>query len=217
MKRLLLLTVILIAATSIASAATACVSGTLASLISDGSCQSQGLIFSGFTLSGTSLSSSSIVATLQAYQTGDGTYADNWTFTRNGGPFSSSFTLSYTVQVASGNSLGVNKIYQTQDQFKGGSIPGSTNLVTATDTETVGAITENTVSLDALSDAGETKSTPEYSLDSFSTSTFVHIPGKSVLYYSQTFYSNAPEPVTFLLIGSGLIGLTFLHRKIRKS
>ena len=107
MKRLLLLTLVLMVATTVASAASMCTSDTLANLILEGSCESQGMLFTftagSFSSTG-GLLASDVNASLQASHPGS-LYANKWIFSTptNGDTFVAGFTLSYTVSIVQGN------------------------------------------------------------------------------------------------------------------
>jgi len=214
MKRLLVLTVILVAAASVASATPCLGSTTLAALIAEGSCTSQGVTFSHFTYSGGgSITSNLVIATL----VNSSGYSDGWSFGPAHG-WTTSFTLGFTVSVTPGNSEGVGQITQTADQMFAG-LTGSTNLDTASDTESLG-VTPNPLIMGAAGNGpGENTQSNPYSLTQVVTASSVHVvPGHNVSHYQQLFYSEAlPEPVTFVLIGSGLIGLAFLRRRFVKN
>ena len=229
MKRLLLLTVILVAATTVLSAAPIqCSSAaTLADLISynvAGGCVSQDKIFSGFAYTGGgSISDNLITVHLVAILgTND---VHGWSFNpANNLSWTTGFTLSYTISVAPGNT-GLS-IFESADQIN---TTVRANRVVVTDIQTgigLGDTDPGTLTTTGLSNATTTASTTvPYSDASIHTvSTFSFGPSGSapragaLLSYEQDWYeqSSAPEPVTFVLIGSGLIGLTFLRRRLHK-
>jgi len=226
MKRLLLLSTILMAAAAVLSATPLpCVaSTTLGALIATngaGGCTSQGLIFSNFayTQGTSSVTAAKVLATLVIDDT-PGQTGDGWTFGPSSGWGSSTsvtFGLSFTVTVNPVQHSGVTSMNQTVDQIFAGAAR-STNNVTATDTESAG-ITPHPVSLSATTGAGMFGQTDMYTLNTVSTSTNFSVASlKDLNQYRQVFYSTSvPEPVTFLLIGSGLIGLAFLRRRSQKS
>jgi len=217
MKRLLLLTVVLIAAASIVSATPCTGATTIAALIATngtGGCTSQGVTFSNFSYTGT-MASNLVLATLVSSSTG-GQYSDGWSFGPAHG-WTTSFTLGFTVSVTPGNPEGVGQITQTADQIFAG-LTGPTNHDAASDIETGGAITPNPLTMIATTGGGESVQTNPYFLTTVTTaSNITVVPGHNLSNYEQAFYSAAiPEPVTFVLIGSGLIGLTFLRRRLHK-
>ncbi len=231
MKRLLLLSAILMVAAAVASAAPiqCFTANTLQDLVADGSCASQGLIFSGFSFTSLGSGSSHLLASQVAVSltqvTPPGPFGDNWVFsvvpyfvgTNRVTTFMAGFDLSYTVSVASPNPAGVVSLIQSTDLLNTGS---TANLDIATDTQT--SLTPAqiiTLITKGCATCGEASSSL-YALTSFKTSTVVTIPtvgGRPVSTFEQDFASTVPEPVTFLLIGSGLIGLAFLRRRSPKS
>jgi hypothetical protein len=212
MKRLLLLTLTLLVAVSVGSAAPLCTTTSLDVLIGYGSvgCTSQGLTFSNFAISdGNSFLNSSVQAQLQAYSSG-GQFFDNWIFSKTG-TFTTGFTLSYTVTVTPGNALSIVQLVQTKDQINTGFTP---NGITASDLEP--GVTPFPIMLKGTSPAEETFQSNPYGLGSLTTTTTITVPAGNVLSYEQDFTSESPEPVSFILIGSGLIGLAFLRRRMHK-
>ena len=214
MKKLLLLTVILMAVSAVVSASPLpCLgSTTLADLMTAGSCTSQGVTFSNFTYTG-SVATSAVLATLVS-SAGGTTYADGWSFGPAHG-WTTGFTLGFTVSVTPTNALGVTAITNTVDQIFAG-IVGPTNLIAASDMETA-AVSPNPLTMAATTVGGETAQSNPYALALVDTSTIVNVPGGNLSNYEQVFYSTSiPEPVTFVLIGSSLVGLAFLRRRLHK-
>ena len=229
MKRLLLLTAILVAATTVLSAdpiqcSTAATLADLVTFSASGGCISQDKIFSNFVYSGGgSITAGDVTVHLVAIL-GDND-VHGWSFNPvNNSSWDTGFTLSYTISVAPGNP-GLS-IFESSDQINTTFRP---NRVVVTDLQTgigPGDTNPGTLTMTGVSNGTETSSTAvPYSDSSIHTvSTFSFAPSGprtgSLLSYEQDWYeqlTSAPEPVTFLLIGSGLIGLTFLRRRIRKS
>ncbi len=227
MKRVLLLIVALIVATTVGSAATMCVSTTMATLVGYGSagCEVQGVLFSNFQFLslGTGSNQISDLSLINATLSSDNStmpFTQNWVFssTTSGGTFRAGFTLSFDVSVVSGNPYGVVGLVQSTDYLNTGAIA---NLDTAVDNQTglPTNVTPNPLSTAGCSGCGLKTSDP-YLLTSIHTATTVTVPtvgGRPVSTFEQDFASIAPEPVTFVLIGSGLIGLAFVRRRFRKS
>jgi hypothetical protein len=231
MKKLLLLVTILMVATTVLSATptTQCTAATtLANLISynsTGGCVSQDKIFSNFAYtpvsSPFSISAGNVDVTLVAILGANDTHG--WSFTpANGQDWITGFTLSYTISVVPGLATGV-KIYQSTDQINTTPKP---NQVLVTDIQTglgLGDTNPGTMTVNGTSVFTETAATGVYNDSSVHTSSTLSFtnPARTkggLITYEQDWYevNSAPEPVTFLLIGSGLIGLTFLRRRLNK-
>jgi len=120
------------------------------------------------------------------------------------------FTLSYDISVAPGFPLVA--IIASKDQINTGSIP---NGIVVTDTQTPG------VMVSTGSFGGETQFISGYSLQTVHTSSVAVIPvGLNLLSYEQNWIestgSQIPEPMSFVLIGTGLLGLGLVRRRARK-
>ena len=232
MKRLLLLSVILMATTAVLSATptTECSTATtLASLIAmdaTGGCISQDKIFSNFAYSGGgSITAANVTVHLVAILGPNDVHG--WSFNpTNNLSWTVPFTLSYDITVNSLDPL--TSMFESADQINT-TIRG--NRVVVTDVQTgigIGDTNPGTLTTTGLSNASTTASSTvpyaDYSIHTVST--FGYGPAGSapragaLLSYEQDWYEQnspeVPEPVTFVLIGSGLIGLTFLRRRSQK-
>jgi hypothetical protein len=211
MKKLMLLILVVCVSASVLSAAVQCTTlsgGTLQGLITAGSCDSQDKTFSNFTYTG-SLAANLINVTLIFDQIGSTTDEHGWNFAPIAVTWNSGFTLGYTISVLAGNP-GV-LIFQSKDQINTGSIP---NSIVVTDTQTVGTMTMNGAAV-----GNETKEITYPGVVSINTSTVAVIPaGNGMQSYEQDWFENtaAPEPVSLLLVGAGLLGLGFVQRRRRK-
>jgi hypothetical protein len=124
--------------------------------------------------------------------------------------WTSSFTLSYTIRIQSGNPQG-DAITMSKDQMNGGAT-GPTNLASIHDVQT-GA----TLNINSLAPGNETQQSPYPGLQLINTaSSAIVVAGGQILSYKQDFFettvATTPEPTTFVLFGCGLI-LTGTLRK----
>jgi len=220
MKKLLLLTVVLFAFASVASAAPiqCSTAQTLQDLITDVSCVSQGVTFTftsgSWNNNGGSLTASQIAVSLVTAQLAGGMYQDGFSFTVKNGTFSpGTYDFVYSVAITPGNSLNIVDLVQSGDQMNV-HVPSS---VTTSDTQTyTGGLF--VLALNGLNTGAETEQSSLYGASSVTTSSVITIPiNYNLISYEQDFYSEAPEPVSFVLIGSGLMGLAFLRRRLHKS
>ena len=221
MKRLLLVSMILMAAAAGVSATPLpCAGNTnLAALIATnaaGGCTSQGVIFSNFSYTGGGSKTSALVLATLVTDNTFGQNGDGWSFGPSGG-WTTGYTLGFTVTVTSNPYLGVIDLVQTVDQIFAGAT-GVNNHVAASDVES-GGVLPNPLHMIATTAGGETAQSNMYSLQTITSLSTITVPsGRTLSNYEQVFYSTyVPEPVTFLLIGSGLIGLAFLRRRSQKS
>src|ERR1017187_2955110 len=176
MKRLLLLSVVLmVAAVALSATPLPCVGVTnVAALIATnvaGGCTSQGGIFSNFSYSG-SVTAANVLATLVVQDT-FGQNGDGWSLGPVGG-WTSNFTIGFNVTLTSNTFLGVTSLNQTVDQIFAGPTRPS-NTVTASDIET-GGVTPSPLSMNALTPGGETAQSNVYSLTAITTATTAHVP-----------------------------------------
>jgi hypothetical protein len=122
------------------------------------------------------------------------------------------FTLSYDITVASGNP-GLALVL-SKDQMNSGGVP---NGITINDTQT--GVTPSPLALTGTI-GGEIVSSNAYNLQTVHTSSVATIPaGRNLLSYEQDWFeadTTVPEPVSFVLIGSGLPGLLLLRRRVSK-
>ena len=181
-------------------------SGALSVLIAmsaDG-CQSQDKIFSNFAYTG------DVAATAVNFnlvlQTGTSDI-HGWSFIPETA-WTVGFTLSSDITVAPGNPY--LAIILSKDQMNSGGVP---NGITINDTQTGVGVLALTGTI-----GGETVFSSGYNLQTVHTSSIATVPqGRSLLSYEQDWFEGAiPEPVTFVLIGSGLLGLGLLRRRVGK-
>ena len=176
----------------------------LTGLSSDG-CISQDKIFSDFAYSGDVAAADVNINLVLQTGTSD---IHGWSFV----PLTAwgvGFTLSYTITVAPGNPLVA--IIQSKDQMNSGSIP---NTVTINDIQT--GVTPSPLVLSGAGAGIETVFSDLYNLQTVHTvSTATVGAGSNLLSYEQDFVESTgiPEPVSFVLIGSGLLGLGLLRRR----
>ena len=100
-------------------------------------------------------------------------------------------------------------IVASKDQINSGAVP---NGIVLTDTQTPGVMTMTGTF------GGETQFLTGYNLQTVHTSSVAVIPeGKNLLSYEQDWVegSTVPEPMSFVLIGTGLLGLGLLRRRVR--
>ena len=223
MRKLLVLTVILFVAASVVSAAPLVACSTLNNLAlligqnSNGGCISQGVTFSNFSYTGGQLNQTSILAaqvitSLVTSHLGNN-YSDGFSFNVNNVEWDTGFTISYNITV---NGAIPNLFLDySKDQINSGKVP---NGVTTSDQQSVG-VSPNPLLTNGSATNNETIQSNQYSLLTNTTTTTVVVPADSNLTsYEQDFYGTVvPEPVSFVLIGSGLIGLAFLRRRLSKS
>jgi hypothetical protein len=218
MKRFLVLTVIVLAAASVLPAATiACPeSGALSVLTGTlgpglNVCQIQDKIFSNFVYSPVSGGVPATNVNFNLVLQSGTSDIHGWSFVPETA-WTLGFTLSYDIAVAPGNPLVA--LIQSKDQMNTGFVPTS---LTISDTQTgVGVL-----ALTATA-GGETVFSNLYNLQTIHTSSVATIPaGLNLLSYEQDWIertaSTVPEPVSLVLIGSGLLGLGLLRRRVRKS
>jgi len=233
MKRLLHLSVILMAVAAVGSATptTLCsTANTLANLIAmdaTGGCISQDKVFSNFVYTGGgSITAANVAVQLVAILGPNDVHG--WIFSpATGAAWTTPFTLSYDITV---NAANPNvSIIGSADQINTTIRP---NRIIVNDVQTglaVGDVNPGTLTMTGLSNAAETDSTvspfTDYSIHTVSTLSFGPTGSApragGLLSFEQNWYEQnspeTPEPVTFVLIGSGLIGLTFLRRRSQKS
>jgi len=214
MKKLLLLLIVAVAFSASASAAaidTPCVNGlTVGTLITSGGCWIQDKIFTNWTYTGGGTVAAANVGINVIFSVVPGTEIHGFTFTPEAAVWGTSFTLGYTIAILSGP----NSIVSAQDQLLLGEFP---NLTSGVSTKGNGEVY---VMSQALATDGSIFATPVLSLTS---STAVTIPAGAGNFVAslEEVYTQAdtviPEPMTFLLIGTGLVGLGLLRRRARKS
>lgn len=223
MRKLLVLTVILFVAASVVSAAPVACSGltTLAMLIAasgpGNGCNSQGVTFNNFTYTGgqpgqTSILAGSVLTSLVTSHLGNN-YSDGFSFNVNNVEWDTGFTISYSITV--NGAIPNLFLDRSKDQINSGQVP---NGVTTSDQQSLG-VSPNPLLTNGFATNNETIQSNQYSLLTNTTTTTVVVPADSNLTsYEQDFYGTVvPEPVSFVLIGSGLIGLAFLRRRLSKS
>ncbi len=197
----------------------ACPTGvTLATLIAlpttgpNAGCQSQDKIFSGFTYTGGgAITAADINVGLVFQQPSSNTDIHGWNFIPVGGSWSTGFTLSYTISVAPGNPN--TSIFASKDQIDTGLVP---NGIVLTDVQTgVGTL----MPVGALGQ--ETKQVTYSGLQSITTTSTATIPtGTGLLSLEQEWFENTassvPEPAAMFLLGTGLLGVSLLRRRLHR-
>jgi len=183
---------------------------TLLTGMSSEGCLSQDKIFTNFvyTPAAGGVPASNVNVTL-VLQTGVGANSDihGWSFVPTTA-WVVGFTLSYDITVAPGYPLAA--IIQSTDQMNSGEIPNG---------DTLNAIqTGVTPSPLVLSGATgiETVYSNLYNLQTVRTATTATVAaGSNLLSYEQNFVESTgiPEPVSFVLIGAGLVGLALSRRR----
>jgi len=184
----------------------------MATLTTSGySCENQFLIFSNFTYSAPlgDPVAANVNATLDSL-TG-AIHTAGFSFQTTAGGWLLGFDISYEVSVAPDAPAGYF-IIQSKDQMN--PVPPTGNPAVVTDVQVgVGTFVMNNIS--------ETVISSPYDLTTITstTSTLTGLTSGYVLQsYEQDFFAETvPEPVSCLLIGSGLMALALFRRRVRKS
>jgi hypothetical protein len=217
MKRFLVLTAIVVAAAAVLPADPVACPSTLTSTLQNlidlsgvnGGCFVQAKLFNNFvyTIPVGGIPASSVSVGLVT-QTGTSDI-HGWSFVAPPGAWVLGWTLSYDISVLPGNPLVA--IVKSKDQMNPGS---QLSTIVVNDVQTIG-ITPSPLH---LTGAIQSLESDPYNLQTVHTVSTATIPvGMNLLSYEQDFFEvTTPEPVSFILIGSGLLGLGLLRRR-RKS
>lgn len=215
MSRLLVLTVMVFAAVAVLPAVPiACpTSGALTVLtgMSSEGCLSQDKIFNNFEYTPVAGGVSATNINFNLVSQSGTSDVHGWSFVPTTA-WVLGFTLSYDITVAPGNPLFA--IVLSKDQINTGGVP---NGIIINDTQT-GVTPSPLVTSGTI--GGETAFSNSYNLQTIHTSSVATIPaGRNLLSYEQDWFqgSSIPEPMSFVLIGTGLLGLGLMRRRVRKS
>jgi hypothetical protein len=151
-------------------------------LLGSTGCEDGDKVFHDFNYSGDDASSVNAVLIAHDLSNGEFTFGNihGWSFTRAGGPWTSSFKIGFTVNVDT--SADFSLISHSKDQINTG-LTGVTNPTTVVDTQT-----SATLSMNGLSPAGETAESDYANIQSITTSSVVTIPAGGLLVrYNQLF------------------------------
>jgi hypothetical protein len=206
------LIVIVIAAAAVLPAAPTCLSNTtLDALVALGSsgCQSQDKIFSNFSytpLTG-GVTSTHVTSSIVLTQGGSGDI-HGWLFSADTGTWTTGFSIGFDIAVAPG--FPGLAIIGSKDQINTGFVP---NGVTMADTQSVG-----TLSLTGATLATESQQIAYGGVQSVTSRSVIGIAsGSELLSFEQDFRETGiPEPMSFVLIGTGLLGLGLMRRRARR-
>jgi hypothetical protein len=192
-----------------------------------GGCESGDKLFSNFTYTGGgALAPASLVSfnvtesVLSGYDIHGFTFKPGVTVSTGGtitgdGIWSTSFSLGYTIAVLPSSP---QYLFGALSQFTLGPVPGNTSVATTTlSNGVVFNLSQGTASLPL-----NTKTALFESVKSLNVNTVVTIipeqSGNFVTGMAQNYTQQViPEPMTFVLIGTGLVGLGLLRRRARKS
>jgi hypothetical protein len=216
MRKLAVLLVLAVAFSAVASAAPiycGTVANTMTALIATnatGGCFVQDKLFTNFSYSTVEGGTGSNFVGFNVIYTPLPTIdIHGFSFAPVDGVWTKGFTLGYTISVIPGNAMA---IVGAADQMMLG--PDSSNTSTAVSTKSNGPIFN-------MSFPAQTVSAMFAGVSSIDSMTVVTIPGginDFVVSIEEDYTQRAiPEPMTFVLIGTGLVALGLIRRKARKS
>ena len=219
MKTLLFLASLLLASSALATT-TSCQSGSMMSyLVSGFACQSGSLTFSRFDYQGTGPTASSItVSPLSAFDNEGFQFQGGWSVSsQNGISNSQEAHISYTVQ-------NVGSLIDTLSLSFGSMVSG-TGISRVTEQFCLGSSLDNCPNVDqglvSVTNPGSGFSNRAFfagvSSIAVSKDIFVNSGANgaaSISHITDTFSS--PEPLSFVLLGTGLLGITLMRRRLNR-
>ena len=218
MKSVFCLAIFVLASSAFATTTT-CQSGSLSSyLVAGFSCESGSLIFSGFDYQGTAPASSITVTPLTASDNEGFQFAAGWSASsQNGVSTSQNSQISYTVVSAGG-------LIDTLSLSVGSSVTG-TGVASVVEQFCLGSalsncpnVSEGTVAVTnpgtGFSDRAFFSGVSNVALSKNINVTSGANGTASIANVSDTF--SAPEPLSFVLLGTGLLGITLMRRRLNR-
>ena len=198
------------AASAVAIVTPLCVNSmTLANLIGTGGCYVQDKLFSNWSYSGGGAVTDANVGINVIFSPVSGIDIHGFTFTPTGGVWVEGFTLGYTISVLPASDFSITG---ATDQFMLGPLSNASLARSLKDGGTVATFN--------LSQGVTTQSATFPGVKSLTSLTTVTIPEGALNFVASLEEDYVqmviPEPVTMILIGSGLLGLGFIRRRAKK-